>query len=59
MTRADRDGIVQRLVGRYDHNTLGETVVSDDECLGRLLATLRLDLEDREVAVNLCSYLVA
>jgi hypothetical protein len=46
------------MLGRYGHN-IGKTIVGDDTCLARLLATLRLDLEDREVGDYLCSFLVA
>jgi hypothetical protein len=46
------------MLGRYGHN-VGRTIVGDDTCLVRLLATLKLDLEDREVGDYLCSFLVA
>ena len=58
MTQADKDRTVQSVLGRYAHS-VGETVAGDDVCLARLLATLRLDLEDREVGHYLCSFLVA
>jgi hypothetical protein len=58
MNRQERDGVVQDLLGRYSHR-VGETMAGDDTCLLRLLATLRLDLEDREVGDYLCSFLVA
>jgi hypothetical protein len=58
MTRADKDRIVKDVLGRYGHG-VGKTVVEDDTCLGRLLATLKFDLEDREVGNYLCSFLVA
>ena len=58
MTRAEKDNIIQNVLGRYGHN-VGKTVVEDDTCLGRLLATLKFDLEDREVGNYLCSFLVA
>jgi hypothetical protein len=58
MTRADKDRIVQDVLSRYGHR-VGKTVVEDDMCLGRLLATLQFDLDDREVGDYLCSFLVA
>ena len=58
MTRAEKDSSVQAMLGRYGHN-VGRTIVGDDTCLARLLATLKLDLEDREVGDYLCSFLVA
>ena len=58
MTRAEKDRIILDVLGRYEHR-VGMTVVEDDMCLGRLLATLRFDLEDREVGNYLCSFLVA
>jgi hypothetical protein len=58
MTRADKDRTIQDVLGRYGHR-VGKTVVEDDTCLGRLLATLKFDLEDREVGNYLCSFLVA
>jgi len=57
MTRAEKDNIIQNVLGRYGHN-VGKTVVEDDTCLGRLLATLKSDL-DYEVGDYLCSFLVA
>jgi hypothetical protein len=57
MTRPERDCIVQDMLGRYGHR-VGKTVVEDDMCLGRLLGTLRFDLEDdRQVGNYLCSFL--
>jgi hypothetical protein len=58
MTRAEKDTTIQNVLGRYGHR-VGKTVVEDYTCLGRLLATLQLDLEDREVGNYLCSFLVA
>ena len=58
MTRAERDRIVQVVLGQYGHR-VGKTVVGDDTCLSRLLATLKFDLEDREVGDYLRSFLVA
>ena len=58
ITPADKDRTIQLVLGRYGHK-VGETVAGDDTCLARLLATLRLDLEDREVGQYLCSFLVA
>jgi len=46
------------MLGRYGHD-IGKTIVRDDTCLARLLATLKLDLEDHEVGDYLCSFLVA
>jgi hypothetical protein len=48
VTRADEDEAVQAVLGRYGHR-VGETMAADDTCLGRLLATLKHDPEDREV----------
>jgi hypothetical protein len=58
MTRAEKDGAVQEQLAHHGQR-VGKTVVEDDTCLGRLLATLELDLEDREVGNYLCSFLVA
>jgi hypothetical protein len=58
MTRAEKESNVQAMLGRYGHK-IGAAIVGDDTCLARLLATLRLDLEDREVGDYLCSFLVA
>jgi hypothetical protein len=58
MTRAEKESSVQAMLGRYGHN-VGGTIVGDDTCLARLLSTLKLDLEDREVGDYLCSFLVA
>jgi hypothetical protein len=58
MTRAEKESNVQTMLGRYGHN-VGAAIVGDDMCLARLLATLKLDLEDREVGNYLCSFLVA
>ena len=58
MTRAEKDRVVQELLAHYGQR-VGRTVVEDDTCLVRLLATLRQDLEDREVGDYLCSFLVA
>ena len=58
MTRAEKDTIIQDVLGRYGHN-VGRIIVGDNTCLARLLATLKLDLEDREVGDYLCSFLVA
>ncbi len=58
MTRAEKDIVIQDVLGRYGHR-VGSRVVEDDTCLGRLLTTLQFDLEDREVGDYLCSFLVA
>jgi hypothetical protein len=58
MARAEKDSIIQNVLGRCGHN-VGKTVVEDDMCLGRLLATLKFDFEDREVGDYLRSFLVA
>ena len=58
MTCAEKDKVIQELLGQNGQR-VGRTVVEDDTCLVRLLATLRQDLEDREVGDYLCSFLVA
>jgi Fe-S cluster assembly scaffold protein SufB len=58
VTRGDEDRVVQGVLARYGHR-VGETVVEDDLCLGRLLATLNYDLEGREVRDYLYTFLVA
>jgi hypothetical protein len=58
MTRQEKDRVLEDLLGRYSHR-VGEKAAGDDGCLARLLATLRLDLEDPEVGEYLCSFLVA
>jgi hypothetical protein len=58
MTRAEKEAIIQDVLARYGHR-VGQTIVEDDSCLGRLLGTLQVDHEDREIGDYLCSFLVA
>ena len=55
-TRKQREAIVERLLVRYDH--LGRMIAADDEALGRLIAALRLDGDDRRISEDLGSYLM-
>ena len=58
VTRSEKDRIVQDVLVRYERR-VGSAVVEDDTCLGRLLATLQLDRDDRAVGNYLCSFLTA
>ena len=58
MTRAEKETTIAEILSQY-RNGVGMAVVRDDACLGRLLSSLQLDLEDREVGDYLCSFLVA
>jgi hypothetical protein len=58
VTRAEKDRTIAEILSQYDHG-VGTAVVCDEACLGRLLSSLQLDLEDREVGDYLCSFLVA
>jgi hypothetical protein len=55
MTRKERAEVVERILDRYEH--LGALVVGDDQSLCRLLATLEIDAEDREIGDYLISFL--
>ena len=49
MTRVQREGIIQDLLGRFKHG-VGRAVTEDEICLGRLLAALRFERTSRELA---------
>jgi len=57
MTRKEKAAIVDRMLDRY--HDLGNLIVSDDDSLCRLLTTLQIDAEDREIGDYLRSFLVA
>ncbi|HJW75130.1 MAG TPA: hypothetical protein VJ787_05615 [Thermoleophilia bacterium] len=57
MTRRQRNEIVDRFAEQYGH--IGRLIVSDDESLCRLLATLEIGVTDRELGDYLCSFLTA
>ncbi len=56
MTRKEKAEVVDRMLDRYHH--LGALLVGDDESLCRLLATLEIGAEDREIGDYLTSFLV-
>ena len=55
MTRKEKAEAVDRMLDRYDH--LGALLVGDDESLCRLLTTLEIGAEDREIGDYLTSFL--
>jgi hypothetical protein len=55
MTRSEKTAIVDRMLARYAG--LGSMIVGDDECLSRLLTTLEIGAEDREIGDYLSSFL--
>jgi hypothetical protein len=55
MTRKERAEIVDRVLGRYDR--LGALIVGDNQSLCRLLNSLEIDVEDREIGDYLTSFL--
>jgi hypothetical protein len=55
MTRKERAEIVDRVRDRYDR--LGALIVGDDQSLCRLLNSLEIDVEDREIGDYLTSLL--
>lgn len=55
MTRTQKAAIVDRVLDRYEN--LGALLVGDDESLCRLLMTLKLGDEDREIGNYLRSFL--
>lgn len=57
MTRRERSEIVDRFIEQY--GDLGNLIVSDDDSLCRLLATLEIGVEDHEIGDYLCSFLTA
>jgi len=57
VTRRERSEIVDRFIEQY--GDLGNLIVSDDDSLCRLLATLEIGVEDHEIGDYLCSFLTA
>jgi hypothetical protein len=57
MTRNEKAEVVERMLLRYEG--LGSTIVDDDECLSRLLRTLEIGGDDREIGDYLHSFLTA
>lgn len=57
MTREEKDRRVDEVLAGYLH--LGETIVSDDQTLCRLLQMLECSTADRDVGEYLCSFLTA
>jgi len=55
MTRKERAEVVDRMLDRYER--LGALLVGDDESLCRLLTTLEIGVEDREIGEYLTSFL--
>lgn len=55
MTREEKDRAVDRILQHY--RGVGKTIVSDDQSLCRLLATLDCGRGDRKVGEYLCSFL--
>ena len=56
MTRKDKAEIVDRMLDRYDH--LGALLVSDNVSLCRLLTTLEMGADDRDIGDYLTSFLI-
>jgi hypothetical protein len=56
MTRKEKAEVVDRMLDRYHH--LGALLVDDNESLCRLLTTLEIGAEDREIGDYLTSFLV-
>jgi hypothetical protein len=56
MTRKEKAEVVDHMLDRYHH--LGALLVGDDESLCRLLTTLEIGAEDREIGDYLTSFLV-
>jgi hypothetical protein len=57
MTREEKDRRVDEVLAGYPD--IGETIVSDDQTLYRLLQTLECSAADRDVGEYLCSFLTA
>lgn len=57
MTREEKDRRMDEVLAGYAH--VGETIVSDDQTLYRLLQTLECSTADRDVGDYLCSFLTA
>ena len=57
MTRKEKDALVDRFIEQY--GDLGTLIVSDDESLCRLLATLEIGVDDHAIGDYLCSFLTA
>jgi hypothetical protein len=57
MTREEKERRVEEVLACYLH--LGETIVSDDQTLCRLLQTLECSTADQDVGEYLCSFLTA
>ena len=55
MTRKERAEIVDRVLDRYDR--LGALIVGDNQSLCRLLNSLEIDVDDREIGDYLTSFL--
>jgi hypothetical protein len=57
VTRKEKDALVDRFIEQY--GDLGTLIVSDDESLCRLLATLEIGVDDHAIGDYLCSFLTA
>ncbi len=55
LTRKERAEIVDRVLDRYER--LGALIVGDNQSLCRLLSSLEIDVEDREIGDYLTSFL--
>jgi len=55
LTQKERAEIVDRVLDRYER--LGALIVGDNQSLCRLLDSLEIDVEDREIGVYLSSFL--
>ena len=55
LTRKERAEIVDRVLDRYER--LGALIVGDNQSLCRLLSSLEIDGEDREIGDYLTSFL--
>ncbi|NLG66000.1 MAG: hypothetical protein GX537_10390 [Actinobacteria bacterium] len=57
MTRAQKEQVVEEVLGRYGHR-VGRVVVEDNESLARLLSTMRCDGSEA-VRTYLSSFLMS
>jgi len=55
MTREERNRVADQILARY--RDIGAVVVSDDQCLYRLLNTLECSTAEPKIGEYLCSFL--
>ena len=56
MTREEKELAVEKVLARYTR--LGETIVSDEQILCRLLGVFDFSKSDQDIGEYLCSFLV-